>query len=57
MDAPKPFLISAQRAADIICRKIERGADRIVVPWQFAVIGAIASFIPRSLVAAILRRV
>lgn len=57
MEAPKPFLITAERAADIIQRKVARGAERIVVPWQFSIIGAAAAFLPRSLVAAVLKRV
>lgn len=51
---PRPFLIGADDAAAIIARKIERGARRIVVPWQFAVIRAIASLLPRSIIRAVL---
>ncbi len=57
MDAPKPFLVSAERAAVIIQRRLEKGADRIVVPWQFSCLSALAGLLPRSLVAAVLRRV
>lgn len=57
MEAPKPFLMTAQRAADVIRRRVEGGAKRIVIPWQFAVIGAIAAFLPRFLISAILKRV
>ncbi len=51
---PKPFLMTADDAARIIARGIARGARRIVVPWQFAVIRAITSLLPRSLLRLIL---
>jgi short-subunit dehydrogenase len=51
---PRPFLIGADAAAAIIARKIERGARRIVVPWQFAVIRAVAGFLPRVMIRAVL---
>lgn len=53
---PRPFLISADQAASIIHSKVERGARRIVVPWQFAVIRGIAAWLPRALVRAVLAR-
>ena len=52
----KPFLMTADAAAAIITRKIARGARRIVVPWQFAVIRAASNLLPRVLVRAILGR-
>lgn len=54
---PRPFLIGADAAAAIIARRIERGARRIVVPWQFAVIRAASGFVPRSIIRAVLGRV
>jgi short-subunit dehydrogenase len=51
---PRPFLISADQAAAIIARRIGRGASRIIVPWQFAVIAQAAKFIPRFLLRWIL---
>jgi len=51
---PRPFLIDADAAAAIIAGKIERGAPRIVIPWQFAVIRAIAGLVPRAIVRAVL---
>jgi len=54
LEEPRPFLIDADAAAAIIARGIERGARRIVVPWQFAVIRTIAGFIPRALIRAFL---
>lgn len=53
---PKPFLISPERAAKVIARKIERGARHIIVPWQFAVIGLLAGLVPRPIVRAVLSR-
>ena len=53
---PRPFLITADAAAAIIARRIERGARRIVVPWQFAVIRAAAGFVPRAMIRAVLSR-
>lgn len=54
---PKPFLMQADRAARIIVRGIARGKARIVVPWQFSVIRALARLMPRVLLHAILARV
>ena len=54
LDEPRPFLIGADAAAAIIARRIERGARRIVVPWQFAVIRAAAGFVPRAIIRAVL---
>jgi short-subunit dehydrogenase len=51
---PRPFLVGADAAAKIIARRIERGARRIVVPWQFAAIGIAAKLIPRPVVRALL---
>ena len=53
---PRPFLIGADAAAAIIARRIERGARRIVVPWQFAVIRTAAGFVPRAMIRAVLSR-
>ncbi len=47
VNEPKPFLISADRAAAIISRKIAQGAHTIVVPWQFRIIRAMTEFLPR----------
>jgi short-subunit dehydrogenase len=53
---PRPFLISADKAASIIHAKLERRARRIVVPWQFAVIRGVAAWLPRGLIRAVLAR-
>jgi short-subunit dehydrogenase len=49
----RPFLITAEAAAAAIAARVGRGRRRIVIPWQFAVISALAGLIP----GAILRRV
>ena len=54
LSEPRPFLISADKAAAIIRRKLDRGARHIVVPWQFALIAAVAGLIPKPLVRAVL---
>lgn len=46
----KPFLITADAAAAVIARGIAARRRVIVVPWQFAVIRAITSLLPRALV-------
>ncbi len=56
LDEPRPFLISADKAASIIHAKLERQARRIVVPWQFAVIRGVAVWLPRGLIRAVLSR-
>ncbi|HET7085711.1 MAG TPA: SDR family NAD(P)-dependent oxidoreductase [Rhizomicrobium sp.] len=53
---PKPFLMTADAAAAVITRKIAARARVIVVPWQFAVIRALAGLLPRALVHWVLSR-
>jgi short-subunit dehydrogenase len=53
---PKPFMISADRAASVIKRKVARGARHVVVPWQFKFIGALAGLVPKVVVRAVLSR-
>jgi len=53
---PKPFLMSADRAAAIIMRGIEAHARTIVLPWQFAVIRALTNLLPRAVLRAVLSR-
>ena len=53
---PRLFLITADAAAAIIARKLERGARHIVIPWQFALICIAAKLIPRPIVRAVLSR-
>ena len=54
---PKPFLISADRAAEIILRRIASRPARVVLPWQFAVLGLAVKLVPRPLLRAVLGRV
>jgi short-subunit dehydrogenase len=52
---PRPFLMSAERAAAIITRRLKAGPARIVLPWQFALIRAVSRLLPRSVMRLILR--
>lgn len=52
---PKPFLISADRAAQIIKRKVDHREMQFVVPWQFGVLRALSKLLPRPLLRLILR--
>jgi len=56
LDQPRPFLISADKAAKIVHARLERGATRIIVPWQFAVVRSLANLLPRALIHAVLAR-
>ncbi len=53
---PKPFLMNADDAARIIAAKIARRARRIVVPWQFIPLRALARLLPRAMLRLILSR-
>ncbi len=55
LNKPRPFLLSADRAAEIIKRKLARRPLRIVLPWQFIWIRALAMLLPRPLLRRILR--
>jgi len=52
---PKPFLMTTKDAAAIIRRKVDSGARRLVLPWQFAAILALSRWVPRAIIRAILR--
>lgn len=54
---PKPFLMSADRAAVIIARGIADHARTIVVPWQFALIRALTNLLPRAVMRRVMSRV
>jgi short-subunit dehydrogenase len=54
---PRPFLITAERCAQIVKARVARGDRRIVVPWPFAVIAFLARFLPKALVRAVLSKV
>ncbi len=44
-----PFLVSAERAAKIICRGIERGRRTVAFPFPFSWLVALGKFIPAPL--------
>jgi short-subunit dehydrogenase len=54
---PKPFLMSADKAAAVIARGIDARARTIVLPWQFAVIRALTNLLPRAVLRRVLSRV
>lgn len=56
LNAPRPFLISADRAARAILRGVAAGKRVIVVPWQFAVIRFVTGLLPRGLLRVLLSR-
>lgn len=56
LPTPRPFLISPDVAAANIKRKINAGRNRVVVPWQFLLIGKIAHLLPERLVDLFLLR-
>ncbi|MEZ4361571.1 MAG: SDR family oxidoreductase [Kofleriaceae bacterium] len=51
-----PFLISAERAAEQICARLERGATTIRIPRAMSLSNRLASLLPRSLYAAAMTR-
>jgi short-subunit dehydrogenase len=53
---PKPFLIDPDKAAAVIKRKVAHGARRVVVPWQYVIIGALSWLVPKPIVRAVLSR-
>ena len=56
LTSPKPFMMSAEKAARCIAKKIARRPARVAFPWPLAVICAGARFLPRALVSAVLKR-
>lgn len=56
LDAPRPFLITADKAARVILHGVAAGKRTIVVPWQFAVIRFFTSLLPRAVLRALLSR-
>lgn len=44
-----PFLISAERAADVFVRGIEAGRDRVRAPWQMSALVGVARLVPAPL--------
>jgi short-subunit dehydrogenase len=54
---PMPFLISAERAAEIIARGLARDAGRIAFPWPMAATGWLLGALPSRLSDGLTRRV
>jgi short-subunit dehydrogenase len=46
---PMPFLISAEKAARLIARAIDRRRRFCVIPWQMALLGRLFAVLPRPL--------
>jgi short-subunit dehydrogenase len=53
LTTPRPFLMTADAAAELIKRKAKPSRRRLVFPWQFVVLQAL----PRALVRAVLRKI
>jgi short-subunit dehydrogenase len=49
LNKPRPFLLTAERAAEILRRKIAGRPRRIVIPWQFIWLRALALALPAPL--------
>jgi len=56
VNAPKPFLVSAEAAAGIIAGHVARGAAEIAFPWPYALGRALFPRLPRIVQDAILAR-
>lgn len=48
-DYPMPFLLDADVAARRMLRAIDRGARRVVVPWQMAIVAGVMRLLPDAL--------
>lgn len=53
--APKPFMISAEVAATIIKRRLEKRATRIVLPWPYAILTVAFRWLPGPIRRTVLR--
>lgn len=53
---PMPFLVSPEKAAEIILRKLSGRAFEITVPWQMAVVMKALRFLPNAVALAITQR-
>lgn len=56
LQGPRPFLITADKAARIIVRVAKRRPAQIILPWQFGLLTWIAKCMPQSLLQAMLRQ-
>ena len=48
-DYPMPFLLDADEAAQKMLRAIDRGARRVVVPWQMGVVATLMRLLPDAI--------
>jgi short-subunit dehydrogenase len=55
-DFPMPFLIDAERAAEIVARGLARGRARIVFPWRLYAILRVVAALPEPLLDRLLAR-
>lgn len=53
---PMPFLMSAERAADIIARGLQAGRREIAFPWQMVWMARLVASLPTPLFDAVMRR-
>ena len=56
LTGPKPFLISAEKAARIIQKGLEKNKAIVAFPWQLNALTKLAAFLPTKPVNAILNR-
>lgn len=56
VDSPKPFLLSAEKAALAIRERLARGSVRFVLPWPFSIIRAAYRLLPRRLSSLLVER-
>ena len=56
VDSPKPFLLTAEKAAKAIQRRLSKGAVRFVLPWPFSIVRSVYRLLPRQLSSALLDR-
>jgi short-subunit dehydrogenase len=54
-DFPMPFLMEADRAADIILRGLARGRTTIAFPWPLALAARMVGALPAGLRSAVFR--
>lgn len=53
--APKPFMISAEAAAAMIKRRLEKHGTRIVLPWPYGLLTVVFRWLPGPLRRTVLR--
>jgi short-subunit dehydrogenase len=55
VDSPKPFMLTAEKAAAAIQWRLARRVQRAVIPWPFALIRALYRLLPRRLSSLLLQ--